>query len=269
MTTIYTTTPWPTPSEPPVARCCVVATALHPHCLSLSAPERTVRTRHARRSDMIRCFIAGFVAWLAIAAAGAATAQEPLAVAAKSAGVVRIGIVKPQVTMGSDDGSNAADSVRLILADYLQGPTIEVVLLGSRLASQYAIEAAQADCDFVLSVSLAHERGRMNQMLGRTLGNLTVYAPIHSGDISSAVVTGAIYSAADFAASIRARDEMQLDFRLGAAGDPQPVLTEKVKRRAKSDGEDLLTPLVERAAEAVGAAVAAHQTGAPDAGEGL
>ena len=83
---------------------------------------------------MIRCFIAGFVAWLAIAAAGAATAQEPLAVAAKSAGVVRIGIVKPQVTMGSDDGSNAADSVRLILADYLQGPTIEVVLLGSRLA---------------------------------------------------------------------------------------------------------------------------------------
>jgi len=200
-------------------------------------------------------------AWLPLGGADRAAAEPNVAVPSKPAGVVRIGIVKPQVTMGSDDASNMADSVRVMLAEHLQGPTIEVALLGARLPSQYAIEAAQADCDFVLTLSLAHERGgRMNPMLGRTLGNLAVHAPVPSGDVSSAIMTGAIYTAADFATSIRARDRMQLEYRLEVTGNPKPVLADKAKRRAKSDGEDLLTPLVEEAAEAVGAAVAANAT---------
>jgi hypothetical protein len=215
-----------------------------------------------RRHDPARYIIALCLGgWLAFGGWERAVAQEHAAVPPKPAGVVRIGIAKPRITMGTDAVSNAADSVRLILAEYLQGPTIEVALLGARLPSQYAIEAAQADCDFVLTLSLAHERGgRMNPMLGRTLGNLAVHAPVPSGDVSSAIMTGAIYTAADFATSIRARDRMQLEYRLEVTGNPKPVLADKAKRRAKSDGEDLLTPLVEEAAEAVGAAVAANAT---------
>lgn len=180
-----------------------------------------------------------------------ASAQLP----PKQAGVVRIGIVQPQLRMGSEASPDAADSVRRILAEYLQGPTIEVALLGARLASQYAIEAAQAECDFVLTVSVTHERGRMNEVLGKALGSLATHAPVSSGGAGSAILTGVVYSAADFAASIKAKDQLQLDYLLAAVGAAQPVLQDTEKRRAKSDGEDLLTPLVEAAAEAVGAAV--------------
>jgi hypothetical protein len=191
------------------------------------------------------------IAFVVLGATVSASAQLP----PKQAGVVRIGIVQPQLRMGSDGSPDVADSVRRILAEYLQGPTIEVALLGARLASQYAIEAAQAECDFVLTLSVTHERGRMNDMLGKALDTLAARAPVSSGDATSAILTGVVYSAADFAASTKAKDQLQLDYRLAVVGAAQPVLEDTEKRRAKSDGEDLLTPLVEAAAEAVGAAV--------------
>ncbi|HUF35345.1 MAG TPA: hypothetical protein VMN37_05300, partial [Gemmatimonadales bacterium] len=60
----------------------------------------------------------------------------------------------------------------------------------------------------------------------------------------------------DLAHNTRSKDEMGLSYRLESAD--RKVLTEKtVKRKASSDGEDLLTPLAQQAAEAVAAAVAA------------
>jgi len=54
--------------------------------------------------------------------------------------------------------------------------------------------------------------------------------------------------------TVRAHDELTLTYRLeGAGGD---VLAEKTeKQKADSDGEDLMTPVAQRAAEAVAAAV--------------
>jgi hypothetical protein len=207
---------------------------------------------------MNRSTFAIALAILALVAGGReAAAQIDGELPAKPPGIVRIGIVKPQLQMGSEDSPDAAESVRLMVAEYLQGPTIEVALLGARLSSQYAIEAAQADCDFVLALSLTHQRGRMNEALGRTLGNLASRTPIiPSSDVVSAVVlSGVLSSVADFAANIRARDQLELGYELGAVGTGQPVLQDSIKRRAKSDGEDLLTPLVEAVAEAVGVAV--------------
>ena len=187
---------------------------------------------------------------------GAACAQDAV-LPARQAGVVRIGIVKPKVQVGADEAPQAADSVRNILAEYLQGPTIEVALLSARLPSQYTVEAQQADCDFVLSTSLVHRRGSQGSGLGTTLGKLAIYAPYVPGGnyAQSAIVTGVLQTAADFAASVKAKDEMQLEYRLEAVGAEKPLLEKTAKGRAKSDGEDLLTPLVENAAEAVGAAV--------------
>lgn len=186
----------------------------------------------------------------------AAWAQET-GLPAKPPGVVRIGIVKPKVKAGADEAPQAADAVRNILAEYLQGPTMEVALLSARLPSQYTAEAQQADCDFVLATTLVHRRGSQNSALGQTLGKIANYTPyIPGGDYAqSAMVTGALQTAADFATSVKAKDEMQLDYRLHAVGAEKPVLEKGAKQRAKSDGEDLLTPLVEGAAEAIGAAV--------------
>jgi hypothetical protein len=59
----------------------------------------------------------------------------------------------------------------------------------------------------------------------------------------------------DYAYGSRSKDELTLKYRLESGSGA--VLAEKSeKQKAKSDGEDLLTPVVQRAAEAVAAAVA-------------
>lgn len=195
---------------------------------------------------------AGFLALPALACA------QHGAPATKAPGVVRIGLVKPKVHMGTGESTQASDAVRNILAEYLSGPTIEVALLTSRLPSQIAEEARQADCDFTMTSTLQHRPGGQSGALGRALGTLAGHVPYAAagGDIvQSVVVSSVLGTAADFASNIKAKDEMRLEYRLEAVGQAKPLLAKTAKLRAKSDGEDLLTPLVENAAEAVGAAI--------------
>jgi hypothetical protein len=55
--------------------------------------------------------------------------------------------------------------------------------------------------------------------------------------------------------SSRQKDELALSYRLENAGG-QVLVEDSGKRKAKSDGEDLLTPLAQKAAEAIAEAVA-------------
>jgi hypothetical protein len=50
---------------------------------------------------------------------------------------------------------------------------------------------------------------------------------------------------------------MRLDYKLEAIAPGAPVLEKTQKMKAQEDGQDLITPLVESAAEAVGVAVMA------------
>ena len=59
----------------------------------------------------------------------------------------------------------------------------------------------------------------------------------------------------NIAASIQAKDELKLEYKLQAVGGAAPLLEKSEKARAGSDGEDVITPLVEKAGEAIGAAV--------------
>ena len=188
---------------------------------------------------------------------GGALAQDG-ALPPKPPGVIRIGLVQAKVQMGTNEGAQAADAVRNMFAEYLNGPTIQVALLGARIPSQFAIEAHQADCDFTLSVSVVQRRGGDSAALGKVLGNFGGYGGyVPAGDaVKSAVVNGVIQTAADVATATRAKDVMQLEFQLVAPDQAKPLASDTLKARASSDGEDLLTPLVEKAAEAVGAAIA-------------
>lgn len=176
---------------------------------------------------------------------------------AKVAGTIRIGIVQPKVSMAGTDATQSAEAVRGILAQYLQGPTIEVALLGARLPSQYRIEARQAECDFVLATTLTHRSGSPAGTGRGVLGALSTYTPYVPGVdyAKTAIATAVLQSAQDFAANVRARDDMQLEVKLYAVHGDRLVIEKATKRKAKSDHEDLLTPLAEGAAEAVGDAI--------------
>lgn len=190
----------------------------------------------------------GLLAALAIPFAAHAAEDAPRS--------VRIGLVKPKVQMGSGDTAQASETVRSTLSEYLNGPTMQVTLLEARLPDQFEEEARRAGCDYIVSTEVVHRRGGSSGALGRALGNFG-YVP--AGDaLTSIVLSGALRTAADVATSVKAKDEMQLQFLLRQPGATTPLLAKTMKSRAKSDGEDILTPLIEGAATEIGSAVARH-----------
>ena len=99
-------------------------------------------------------------------------------------------------------------------------------------------------------------------MFGRAMGNIAGSAAGHipggstagSAAARSATIAG-VYTAATIAGNVKAKDELTLDYRLDRADSPNTVLADTGKVKAKSDGEDILTPQVDKAAQAILAAV--------------
>lgn len=191
-------------------------------------------------------------------AAGMTAASAP-----KKEGAVRIGIVTPKAQMSAGGATEAAEAVRNTFADYLNGPTLEVVALNARLPSQALEEAKQSQCDYVLYTSLTQKKGGGGGgMFGRALGNIAGAAAGHipggntAGEAAArSVAITTVYTTANIANSVKAKDELSLDYKLEATNGAKPGLASTAKAKAKSDGEDVLTPLIEKAAEAMLAVV--------------
>jgi hypothetical protein len=199
-------------------------------------------------------FYLSFVAFGLLAAIAVPSAAGVEEAASQS---VRIGLVKTKVQMGSGDSTQASETIRRMFSEYLNGPTLQVTLLEARLPNQFEEEARQAGCDYILSTEVVHRRGGGGGgVLGKALGNFG-YVPAKDA-ITSIVLSGAVRTAADVATSVKAKDEMQLEFLLRQPGATTPLLTKTAQGRAKSDGDDILTPLIEGAATEIGGAVSKH-----------
>jgi hypothetical protein len=176
---------------------------------------------------------------------------------AKREGASRIGIVMPKAQMTSSDSAQAAAALRNTFAAYLNSPNTELVAINARLPSQALEEARQSNCDYVLYASLVQKKGG-GGMFGKAFGNIAGSAIGHlpggrnAGEAAarSVAITG-VYTAADISGSIKSKDELTLDYKLESTNAARPGLASTAKAKAKSDGEDVLTPLVEKAAQAV------------------
>ncbi|MBA3631655.1 MAG: DUF4412 domain-containing protein [Acidobacteria bacterium] len=194
----------------------------------------------------------------AISSAAATPAGFVAANAPKKEGAVRIGILMPKAQMSAGDAAQAAEAVRNTFASYLNGPNVEVVALAARLPSQALEEAKQSQCDYVLSASLTQKKGGGGGMFGKALGNIASSAIVHlpggstagGAAARSATITG-VHTAASISGSIKAKDELTLEYKLEATDGAKPGVANTAKAKAKSDGEDVFTPLVERAAQAI------------------
>ena len=95
-------------------------------------------------------------------------------------------------------------------------------------------------------------------MFGRAIGNVAGAAAGHipgggtaaSGAARSAAITG-VYTTAVVVGSIKAKDELSLEYKLDRVENTNTVVTNTAKAKAKSDGEDILTPQIEAAAQAI------------------
>ncbi len=189
--------------------------------------------------------------------AAVTAAPAPATPAAKKPGVVRIGIAMPRAQWGQGtQGPSAGEPVRGVLSQYLSGPTLEAVSLAALLPQQVEAEAREKQCDYVVYSSM---RG------ATTLGS---YAPSMgsargvAGTIGVAsAATGATVSAQQSAAvssSVRSKSEVTFEYALHAPGNPAALVSNSYKAKAQTDGEDVVTPLIEQAASAVLARVTAR-----------
>jgi hypothetical protein len=180
----------------------------------------------------------------------------------KKPGVIRIGLLLPKVQLTSGDAAQAAEALRKSFAGYLNGPTIEVVALSARLPAQALDEARQSQCDYILSASMNVKKGGGGSMFGRAVGNIAGSAAGHipgggsasTGAARSAAITG-VYTTAAIASSIKAKDELSLEYKLDSVETSKTVLSNTAKAKAKSDGEDILTPVVETSSQTIVATV--------------
>jgi len=170
----------------------------------------------------------------------------------KKPGVIRVGLVMPQVQVNAGDPTQTAEAVRNGFAQHLKGSNVEVMSLAARVPAAAIEEARRSQCDYMLYVSMAVKKGGGGGMFSRALGNIAGSAAgnINSGAARATTVAG-IYTTATIASNIKAKDELSLEYKLEKTETASTLLTNSAKAKAKSDGEDLLTPLIEAAAQAI------------------
>jgi hypothetical protein len=192
---------------------------------------------------------------LMLAAPAALAQQEPAA--------TRICLAPSSIEAGTSNGAAAMDATRENFLSYLAGPTLKAEALKSRLESQVKEEAKQANCPFLLltSVKLVSKRGGsslLGQVAAGAVRQGAYEAGVATGSTAGRIAGSAVSAAANqaaynYAVGIHSKDELTLAWRLEAA-DGTVLVDKKESRKAKADGEDLLTPLIQVASEQIVAA---------------
>jgi hypothetical protein len=157
-------------------------------------------------------------------------------------------------------GVDAVTAVRESFTSYLTGPSLTVTPLSARLESQVREEAKLSGCRYVLFTTLRYERkttGLFGRIAAGAVQNgaaeIAAYSRTSGGRvIASATSAGAANMAVS--SQIHQRDQLSLQYRLEDAS-AKALLDKSAKRVAKTDGEDVLTPMIQSAAEAIATAL--------------
>ncbi|CAN5398916.1 hypothetical protein BH10ACI2_BH10ACI2_17160 [soil metagenome] len=184
--------------------------------------------------------------------------EAPAAISSKKAGTVRIGVAVKTTAVG--EGITANDlsaAIQNTIGSYLKGTKVEVVPLEAKLAAAQAGEAKEKECDFVLVATAAHKKGGgggfgFGKMLAQTVGQTGIgHTGSVAGNIAGQVATTAIVTAGNLSSSVKSKDELSLDLNLQSAADNSSRMTKQFKAKAKADGDDIISAVVEQAAQAI------------------
>lgn len=179
---------------------------------------------------------------------------------AKKEGTVRIGLVGVKVTAVGQgiEAGDLSEAIKNTLLEYLRVPNVDVVMLEGKLPSAIDAEARSKECDLILYTTAAHKKGGgggLGGMFGSALGSTIARTGIGhtgsvAGNIAGQIITQAVVSATTVSSQMKAKDEITLEIRLNRAAGQQAA-AKQFKARARSDGENILTPIIEQAAQAI------------------
>lgn len=201
---------------------------------------------------------------LLIVALTAGIASTPAQDRSKAAQVC-IGIAPVKVTVAEGNAGDASSAVRELFESQLKDAGVRIEPIDAQLPIRAVEEAKQKNCDHVLYLTLDHKRddGKSGGVIGSILGQ-TADAAAWSipgggsvgGEVARAAAGASVRAAVDCATSTKARDEVKLDYRLDAVAGGTRVGPDSERAKAKADGDDLLTPVVTKAATAITKAIA-------------
>ena len=207
-------------------------------------------------------FSSGATSGVAAAVRNTAPAAQHAAVGAKKEGTVRIGLanVKTGAVGSAISAGELAAAVQNSLMQYLKAPNIEVVVLEAKLPSVIDGEAKEKECDYVIYANVSHKKGgggfgSFGSTFGSAIGAVGIgHTGSVAGNIAGQVATQAIVSASNVSANVKSKDEITLDVKLNQVGGAA-ALAKVYKAKAKSDGDDIISQVIEQAAQAIVTAV--------------
>ena len=152
------------------------------------------------------------------------------------------------------NAAELAAAVRNTLLQTLKSGNVEVIPIDATGAAIQA-EAQQKECDYVVYTNVSHKKGGggFGSMLGSTAAKIGSGVGYPSS--TAAVVATNTIAAATVAEKIKNKDELTMDIRLERPGSTTPSFAQQYKGKAKAGGEDIITPLVQQASQAIAATV--------------
>jgi hypothetical protein len=185
--------------------------------------------------------------------------SAPVELGAKKEGMIRIGLANVKVGAVTE-GMNPqalAQVIQNTFGDYIKTPQVELVPLEAKLQSAIDAEAKSKECDYVLYTNASYKKGGGGGMFGKMIGNVAGSAIGHVGygstgaAVAAGVAQTAIYTAASMAGNVKSKDEITLEIKLAAPESANAVLAKQFKVKAKSDGDDIITTVIEQTSQAV------------------
>ena len=194
--------------------------------------------------------------------ATAAAAVPATAPGDKKPGIVRIGITMPKAQMGQGaQGPAAGEPLRVMLTQYLAGPSVETIAIVALLPDQMEAEAKSKQCDFLVYSSLTQKKPTGGMGFLKNASSLSNMIPMVSmvnsvGAMAASSAAATAAQAATLSSGVKAKSDVVLEYHMTAVDNPAtPVLNTTLDAKATADGEDVITPLVEKEATAIMAEV--------------
>lgn len=193
----------------------------------------------------------------------------PQALGPKALGKIRIGIAptSAQIGQGSTSGADYGTPIRNAIVAMMSGPAVEVVALDAHIPIQLQAEAQQKQCDYIVYSTVAVKRtsgGGLGALMKKA-GPLAAMTPMGmiSQSVGGVVATQAAQAVvmtaqqqatsqlSGFNGQIKSKDDITVDYHMFPVGQDKAKLENSLTGKAKTDGEDVLTPLIEQAATAI------------------
>lgn len=185
----------------------------------------------------------------------------------KAEGTIRIGVVTVKTQLKQDaSGGEASEVFRTRWYSFLDGPTVELIPIEARVPMQINLEAEQKGCDYILysKITQKMKTGLFSKIVKIAVPVLANSIPVGTGGMGGGSISESIKTsikegakdaaktmANEAAGKITAKDQVTLEFSLIKVNEKNPVLAKSLKAKAKSDGEDIFSPLIEQASEMI------------------